>query len=156
MKNDGSGLKVALVTGAAQGIGQAIARRLARDGYAVAIVDINADALADVQREIEELGAPVLCLSADLSQLEGVQKVISRAAEWGPLTALVNNAGRVNTKPYLEVREEDWDSILTLDLKTVFFAMQYAAKYMQADSRIVNISSISGRSGRADQAPYAA
>jgi len=156
MKSDSSALKVAVVTGAAQGIGQAIARRLARDGFAVAIVDINAKALADVQKEIEELGARVLCLSADLSQLEDVQRIIRHAAEWGRLTALVNNAGRVNTKPYLEVTEEDWDSILTLDLKTVFFTMQFAARHMQAGSRIVNISSISGRSGRADQAPYAA
>jgi len=151
-----SALKVAVVTGAAQGIGQAIARRLARDGYAVAIVDINASALADVQKELEELGAPVLCLTADLSRLEEVETIIHRAAAWGSLTALINNAGRVSTKPYLEVQEEDWDSILTLDLKTVFFTMQFAAKYMQAGSRIVNISSISGRSGRADQAPYAA
>ena len=156
MKSGSSVLKVAVVTGAAQGIGQAIARRLARDGYAVALVDINADALAEVQREIEELGGTVLCLSADLSRLEDVQVMIHRASEWGSLTALINNAGRVNTKPYLEVTEEDWDSILTLDLKTVFFAMQFAAKHMQAGSRMVNISSISGRSGRADQAPYAA
>lgn len=156
MNHDRSALKVAMVTGAAQGIGRAIARRLARDGYAVAIVDINASALADAQKEIEELGAPVLCLSGDLSRLEEVQTIIQRATEWGSLTALINNAGRVSTKPYLEVQEEDWDSILTLDLKTVFFAMQFAAQYMQAGSRIVNISSIAGRSGRADQAPYAA
>ena len=156
MKSDVPALKVAVVTGAAQGIGEAIARRLARDGYAVAIVDINTEALTNVQREIEEQGAPVLCLPADLSKLEDVQQIISRAAQWGQLTALVNNAGRVNTKPYLEVTEEDWDSILVLDLKTVFFAMQFAAKHMEAGGCIVNISSISGRSGRADQAPYAA
>src|SRR6266480_3600530 len=114
MKSNSSPLPVAVVTGAAQGIGQAIAKRLAQDAYAVAIVDINADTLANVQREIEELGAPVLCLSADLSQLEGVQDIMVRAAEWGPLTALINNAGRVITHPYLDVTEEEWDSILTL------------------------------------------
>lgn len=156
MKREPSALKVAVVTGAAQGIGQAIARRLARDGYALAIVDINANALSDVQKEIEELGVPALCLVADLSQLEGVETIIHRASEWGSLAVLVNNAGRVSTKPYLEVTEADWDAILALDLKTVFFTMQSAAKYMQAGSRIVNISSIAGRSGRADQAPYAA
>ena len=156
MENNTSPLPVAVVTGAAQGIGKAIATRLARDNYAVAIVDINAEALANVQMEIEEIGVPVLCLSADLSQLQGVQEVVLRAAQWGQLTALVNNAGRVFTHPYLEVTEEEWDAILTLDLKTVFFAMQFAAKHMQAGGRIVNISSISGRSGRPDQAPYAA
>jgi|RhiMetdeSRZDD1v2_1073273.scaffolds.fasta_scaffold90214_2 acetoin reductase-like protein len=156
MKSDPSALKVAIVTGAAQGIGRAIARRLASDGFAVAIVDINEDALAEVKREIEELGAQALFLSADLSKLEDVQKIITHSAEWGQLTALINNAGRVSTRPYLEVTEEDWDAIMTLDLKTVFFAMQYAAKHMQTGGRIVNISSISGRSGRPDQAPYAA
>jgi NAD(P)-dependent dehydrogenase (short-subunit alcohol dehydrogenase family) len=119
-------------------------------------VDINADALADVQREIEELGAPVLCLTGDLSKLKDVQEIIFRAAEWGQLTALVNNAGRVFTHAYLEVTEDEWDAILTLDLKTVFFAMQFAAKHMKAGGRMVNISSIAGRSGRPDQAPYAA
>jgi NAD(P)-dependent dehydrogenase (short-subunit alcohol dehydrogenase family) len=156
MESNDSPLPVAIVTGAAQGIGRAIAKRLARDQYAVAIVDINADALADVEKEIEGLGTPVLCLTGDLSRLEDVQEIILRAAEWGPLTALVNNAGRVFTHPYLEVTEEEWDAILTLDLKTVFFAMQFAAKNMKAGGRIVNISSISGRSGRPDQAPYAA
>jgi NAD(P)-dependent dehydrogenase (short-subunit alcohol dehydrogenase family) len=156
MESNASPLPVAIVTGAAQGIGRAIAKRLAHDQYAVAIVDINADALADVQREIEELGAPVLCLTGDLSKLKDVQEIIFRAAEWGQLTALVNNAGRVFTHAYLEVTEDEWDAILTLDLKTVFFAMQFAAKHMKAGGRMVNISSIAGRSGRPDQAPYAA
>lgn len=156
MSGELSRLKVAIVTGAAQGIGRAIALRLARDGFAVAVVDINEEALAEVKREIEGLGAQALFLSADLSQLEDVQKIIARSVEWGQLTALINNAGRVNTRPYLEVTEEDWDAIMTLDLKTVFFAMQYAAKHMHTGGRIVNISSISGRSGRVDQAPYAA
>lgn len=156
MESNASPLPVAIVTGAAQGIGRAIAKRLSQDGYAVAIVDINANALADVQKELEELGAPVLCLSADLSKLKDVQDIITRAAEWGKLAALVNNAGRVLTHPYLEVKEEEWDAILGLDLKTVFFAMQFAAKQMQPGGHIVNISSISGRSGRPDQAPYAA
>lgn len=156
MPNSTAPSPVALVTGAAQGIGRAIAKRLASDGYAVVIVDINVDALANVQREIEELSASVLCISADLSHLQEIQNVILRAAEWGQLTTLVNNAGRVITHPYLEVTEEEWDAILTLDLKTVFFAMQFAARHMSPGSHIVNISSISGRSGRPDQAPYAA
>ena len=156
MGNSASPMPVAVVTGAAQGIGQAIAKRLAHDGYAVAIVDINRDALANVQMEIEELAVPVLCLSTDLSHLQGVQEVVVRATQWGRLAAWINNAGRVFTHTYLDVTEEEWDAILTLDLKTVFFAMQFAAKQMQAGGRIVNISSIAGRSGRPDQAPYAA
>ena len=151
-----SALKVAIVTGAAQGIGKAIARRLARDGFAVAIVDINADALDEVKRGIEALGAQALALTADLTQLEDIQKVITHAAEWGDLTVLVNNAGRVSITPFLEITEQEWDAIMTLNLKTVFFATQFAARHMQPGARVINISSISGRSGRSDQAHYAA
>src|SRR5258706_372569 len=107
MKGDPSTMsKVAVVTGAAQGIGKAIARRLARDGFAVAIVDINADALDEVKKEIEGLGAQALALKADLTQLKDVQKVIDRSAEWGQLTVLVNNAGRVIITPFLETTDD--------------------------------------------------
>jgi meso-butanediol dehydrogenase/(S,S)-butanediol dehydrogenase/diacetyl reductase len=156
MKSDRSTLKVAIVTGAAQGIGRAIARRLARDGFAIAIVDINANALDEVKKEIEALGAHALALTADLTKLEDVQKVIDESAEWGQLTVLVNNAGRVSITPFLEITEQEWDAIMTLNLKTVFFATQFAARHMQNGARIVNLSSISGRSGRSDQAHYAA
>lgn len=156
MKNARSTLKVAIVTGAGQGIGKAIACRLARDGFAVALVDINEDALHNVKREIENLGAQGLALRADLSELESIRQVIARAAEWGELTVLVNNAGRVSITPFLEITEQEWDAIMTLNLKTVFFATQFAARHMQAGARVVNLSSISGRSGRSDQAHYAA
>ena len=156
MRSSASRLPVAIITGAAQGIGRAIAQRLARDGYAVAVVDINEDALVEVEEELKGFGTQVLCLTADLSQIEDVQRIIGRSAEWGRVTALINNAGRVFTHSYLDVTEDEWDATLSLDLKTVFFAMQFAAKYMTAGGRIVNISSIAGRSGRPDQAPYAA
>lgn len=156
MTSDSSRLNVAVVTGAGQGIGRAIAGRLARDGFAIAIVDINAQALDDAKNEIENLGAPVLPLTADLTRLDEIQKVIDLSAEWGQLTVLVNNAGRVIITPFLEITGEEWDAILTLNLKAVFFAMQFAARHMQAGGRMVNLSSISGRSGRSDQAHYAA
>jgi acetoin reductase-like protein len=156
MKSDSSKLQVAIVTGAAQGIGRAIARRLAQDGFAIAIVDINADALEEVKKEIEAFGSQALALEADLTQLEDVQKVITRSAEWGQLTVLVNNAGRVIITPFSEITEQEWDAIMALNLKTVFFATQFAARHMQTGARIVNLSSISGRSGRSDQAHYAA
>ncbi len=152
-------MNVAIVTGAGQGIGRAIALRLARDGFAVALADVNRDGLAAVRAEIESAGGRALAIEADLAQASEVQKTIDRAAEWGTLCALVNNAGRQITKPFLEVSESDWDALLGLDLKTVFFAIQAAAKRMIADGtqgRIVSISSISGRGGRPDQAPYAA
>lgn len=156
MKSDSSKLKVAIVTGAGQGIGRAIACRLARDGFAIAIIDINADALDEVKKEIEGLGAQVLALRADLTKLDEIQKVINLSAEWGQLAVLVNNAGRVLITPFLEITEDEWDAIMTLNLKAVFFAMQFAVRYMSDGGRIINLSSISGRSGRPDQAHYAA
>jgi meso-butanediol dehydrogenase/(S,S)-butanediol dehydrogenase/diacetyl reductase len=156
MKKDESLLKVAVITGAGQGIGRAVAHRLASDGYAVAIIDINAETLEVVKKEIESEGGQALALQADLTKMEDVQNVIGRAAAWGELSILVNNAGRVIISPFLEISENEWDSIMTLNLKTVFFAIQSAAKHMQNGGRIVNLSSISGRSGRSDQAHYAA
>lgn len=156
MKSTASALKVAVVTGAAQGIGRAIAHRLSQDGFAIAIVDINADALDGVKKEIEERGGHALALKADLTKLEDIQNVITQSAEWGQLSVLVNNAGRVLISPFLEITEKEWDAIMTLNLKTVFFAIQFAVRHMHDGGRIINLSSISGRSGRSDQAHYAA
>lgn len=147
---------IALITGAAQGIGRAISHRLARDGYTVALVDRNAEGLANVEREIKAARASVIAIAADLTNLKEIEHSVARAAEQGTLQVLVNNAGRVIIHPFLDVTETEWDEILTLDLKTVFFAIQFAARRMSDGGRIVNLSSISGRGGRADQAAYAA
>lgn len=149
-------MKVAMVSGAGQGIGRAIALRLARDGFAIALVDINAEALNKVRAELAGQGGQALTIEANLTKVNDIQYAADRAAEWGPLTVLVNNAGRVKITPFVEVLEEEWDAILALNLKTVFFMMQSAARHMSAGARIVNMSSISGRSGRPDQAHYAA
>lgn len=156
MTHESSPLNVAVVTGAGQGIGRAIACRLATDGFALVIADINEGALQDVKQELENLGAQALAIQADLTKLDEIQRVIDRASQWGSIRVLVNNAGRVIITPFLEISEQEWDAIMTLNLKTVFFATQFAARHMQTGGRIVNLSSISGRSGRPDQAHYAA
>ncbi len=148
--------KVAIITGAGQGIGKTVAHRLVQDGFAVAIADINANSLDAVKKELEEEGGQVLAIKADLTKLEDIQNVITRSAEWGQISVLVNNAGRVIISPFLDITEKEWDAIMTLNLKTVFFATQFAVRHMNKGGRIVNLSSISGRSGRSDQAHYAA
>ncbi len=153
-------MKVAIVTGSGQGIGRAIARRLAREGFALALADVNPAGLAAVRGEIEVTGGKAIGIEADLARVSEIQRTINRAAdEWGQLDVLVNNVGRQITKTFIEVTESDWDALLSLNLKTVFFAMQAAAKLMidaGTQGRIVSISSISGRGGRPDQTPYAA
>jgi acetoin reductase-like protein len=156
MLDEASGSAVAIVTGAGQGIGRAIAVRLARDGFAVALVDINAAALDAVRKEIQALGARALAIPADVTRLGDINKAVELAANWGSIKVLINNAGRVLITPFLEITEAEWDEILALNLKSVFFATQFAVSRMSRGGRIVNLSSISGRSGRPDQAHYAA
>lgn len=151
---------VAVVTGAGQGIGRAVARRLSTDGFAVALVDLDAAALAESVRELEQRDAQAMPVRTDLTQIDNVAEAINQVVQrWGRIDALVNNAGREITKPFLDISPADWDAMLGLNLKTVFFATQLAARAMMTSGvhgRIVNIASIAGRSGRADQAPYAA
>jgi len=151
---------VAIVTGAGQGIGRAIARQLSTDGFAVALVDLNAAGLAETVGTIKQQGTPSLSIHADLTAVGNIAKAVHQVVKaWDRLDVLVNNAGRELTKPFLDVTKGDWDAMLGINLRTVFFATQLAAKTMiarGAHGRIVNIASIAGRSGRADQSPYAA
>lgn len=153
-------MKVAIVTGAGQGIGRAVALRLAKDGFALALVDVVPDGLAAVMEDVRQAGGTPLAVRADLTDIAGFDGVLSRVMDqWDRVDVLVNNAGRVLIRPFLEVTEADWDAMLSINLKTVFFATLAVAQQMIARDiagRIVNMSSISGRSGRPDQAPYAA
>src|SRR5260370_18976639 len=137
-------MKVAIVTGGGQGIGRAIALRLARDGYALAVADINPGALGAVSAEIEAAGGQALALQADLSQVAEVRRVIEQtAAGLGQLDVLVNNAGRLITQSFLDVGEAEWDATLGPRPKSWFFAPQAAARTMIAagtSGRIVNMA----------------
>src|SRR2546428_9613511 len=147
---------VAVVTGAGQGIGRAIAHRLSGEGFAVALVDLDAAALQETAKEIEHDGARTLPVQANLTEVRTIERTMSQVVKaWGRIDALVNNAGREVTKPFLETTEADWEAMLTINLRTVFFATQHAARAMIAGGavgRIVEIASIPGGSRRAHPA----
>ncbi len=149
--------KVALVTGAGQGNGRAIALRLAADGAVVAINDINRDTAHATASEIENAGARASVVIADIADAGEVREMIdSTVAELGQLDILVNNAGLIRANPFGTVTEEDWDITFAVNARGAFFACQEAAKVMGPGSAIVNISSTAGRGVPTLSPPYAA
>jgi NAD(P)-dependent dehydrogenase (short-subunit alcohol dehydrogenase family) len=139
--------KVAVVTGAAAGIGQAIAERFAAEGATVAIADLNGDGAAVAARRLEAAGGRATSHTIDVSRREHVQALMRDVVErHGRLDVLVNNAGVTRYRPFLEATGDDWDRVLDVDLKGVFFCAQAAAPYMTAQGygKIVNISSVAG------------
>ncbi|MCB2072149.1 MAG: SDR family oxidoreductase [Novosphingobium sp.] len=149
--------KVALVTGAANGIGKATAKRLARDGIAIGVLDLLEDGAAAVAGEIEQSGGKAIALAADVSDRESVQAALARLRDaFGPVTIVVNNAGITGFVPFLELTDEDWDRMLAVNLKSAFIVTQEIIPDMIAAGwgRIVNISSSSAQSGAVKMAHY--
>ena len=138
--------KVALVTGAARGIGLATAKRFLADGWRVALLDIDGD---NLQRTMSAIGKPgtTLALTCDVADPPGVARAFEIAAtQFGRLDALVNNAGIAIFKPILDVTYEDWSRVLAVNLTGPFLCAQAAAPLMRdtGGGAIVNITSISG------------
>ncbi|MFZ3012144.1 MAG: glucose 1-dehydrogenase [Nitrospira sp.] len=134
--------KVAIVTGASNGIGQAIAERLAEDG---AIVVVNYSKSSEKAQQvvvgIQGKGGKALAVQADMSQVtEARRLVIDTVRQFNRLDILVNNAGKFMPKPLDETTEEEFDSVIALNAKGPYFAMQEAAKVLKDGGRIVNIS----------------
>jgi NAD(P)-dependent dehydrogenase (short-subunit alcohol dehydrogenase family) len=152
--------RVALVTGAASGIGKAIAQALAQEGAAVSIVDRNEPGAQAVADALQSQGKTALAVSADVSQSAAVRAAVQRTVErLGALHILVNNAGIILQAGVLDIREEDWDRILTTNLKSCFLCSQTAARQMIAQGtggRIINISSIHARLSEPNAAAYTA
>jgi 3-oxoacyl-[acyl-carrier protein] reductase len=151
--------KVALVTGGAQGIGKAIAVRLAREGANVVVADINIDLAQSVLAEMKSWGVSAVALKADVSNSQEVEELVKKVQERFPtLDILVNNAGISKDGLLLRVPEEDWDRVLAVNLKGAFNVTKSVAKVMikQKSGRIVNITSVIGMMGNVGQASYAA
>jgi 3-oxoacyl-[acyl-carrier protein] reductase len=151
--------KIALVTGAAQGIGRDIALGLAKDGANVAICDVNLDAAQKTAGDIEAMGRKSLAVKANVASSAEVTAMIDQVvATFGRIDILVNNAGITRDGLILRMKDEDWDLVLSINLKGSFLCTKSALKYMtkQRSGTIINIASIVGAMGNAGQANYVA
>jgi len=163
MPYDGLNLdgKVALVTGSARGIGEALAVGLAQAGASVAVSDMpmRMDLAQSVRRQIEAMGQPAAAYPLDVLDLVNIRETVDRVvSDFGRLDILVNNAGIRIRKPSLEVTEDDWDAVVDTNLKGVFFCAQAAAAAMipQGGGRIINIASQLAVVVRPERAAYCA
>ena len=152
-----TGTRVAIVTGAARGIGAATAIRLARDGFAVAVLDLDEGSAKATVKEIESAGGRALAVGADVSDAEQVTAAVERvAAELGAPTVLINNAGVTRDNMLFKMTESDWDTVMNVHLRGAFLMSRATQKYMidAKFGRIVSLSSVSALGNRG-QANYA-
>jgi meso-butanediol dehydrogenase/(S,S)-butanediol dehydrogenase/diacetyl reductase len=136
--NNGDSSRVALVTGAARGIGRGIALRLASDGLDVAVNDIeaNAEQLEEVAGEIRAAGVGTKTITADVSDAESVEKMVGGVVgELGKLDVMVANAGIAQVEPLLDLTPEDWDRMMAVNLRGIFLCYQAAARQMIEQGR---------------------
>ena len=152
--------RVAIVTGAGQGIGEAIAVRLATAGAHLALVDLNLPLAEAVAGRLRALGRHSLAIRCDVSQAADVAAMRDRVlAEFAKIDILVNNAGIAGKNtPLVEVSEADWDQVMTVDVKSVFLCAKAVLPHMieRRYGKIVNVASIAGKEGNPNLAPYSA
>ncbi len=123
--------KIAIVTGAGQGIGKGVAKRLAAEGAQVIIAEYNADTAATAVLEIETAGGRAAAYRIDISDAAAVRAMVADVvASWGRVDILVNNAGLVQTKPMMELTEADWDRVVDVNMRGTFFCLQAVAAQM--------------------------
>jgi 3-oxoacyl-[acyl-carrier protein] reductase len=150
--------QTAVITGAARGIGKAIAQRLAREGMNIVISDIMHEEAAKTAAEIEKSGVRALAVKTDVSSAKDAEELFKQTMNaFGAVDILVNNAGVTRDNLSIRMAESDWDLVLDINLKGTFLCSQYAAKEMMKKrfGRIVNMASVSGILGTAGQANYA-
>lgn len=143
--------RVAVVTGAARGIGAGVARRLATDGMAVAVLDLDESACVPLVEEIAAAGGRALAVGADVSDEEQVDAAVERIVdELGPPTVLVNNAGIIRDNLIFRMSVADWDAVMAVHLRGAFLMTRACQAHMTAErhGRIVNLSSTSAQGNR--------
>jgi 3-oxoacyl-[acyl-carrier protein] reductase len=143
--------RIAIVTGAARGIGAGTAKRLAADGMAVAVLDLNESDGAQTVAEIEKAGGKAIAVGADVSSSDQVTAAVERvAADLGEPTVLVNNAGVTRDNLLFKMSESDWDTVMNVHLKGAFLMSRATQQYMVAAKwgRIINLSSVSAVGNR--------
>jgi NAD(P)-dependent dehydrogenase (short-subunit alcohol dehydrogenase family) len=164
--------KIAIVTGAGQGLGKAVACRLAHEGAHVVIAEYNPETAAAVAQEISSLYNEALAYPIDIGDTDQIEQMVRNVvAKFGRIDILVNNAGLIDTLELFDIAPEHWDRLQRVNQRGLFFCLQTVAKQMVAQipdavkaakraetsyGKIVNFSSISGRRGRAYQAHYSA
>jgi len=142
--------KVAIVTGAAGGIGHAVCKTLAGEGAAVVATDIVLQGCQKLVEEIESSGGKALAVQADITAKSDVMRVVDTAVQkWGRIDILVNNAGTISFGPVAEMAEEEWDRVIRINLKSVFLCSQAVMGIMkkQRSGKIVNMGSLAGKVG---------
>lgn len=151
--------KTALVTGAAAGIGRACARRLARDGHLVGVLDLDRDAAQKVVDEIKAEGGKAHALAASIADRPAIEAAVQELRDaFGPVTILVNNAGITMFDKFDDITDEQWDKVFEINTKGTFIVSQVVYPDMKAAKwgRIVNISSSSAQGGSPLQIHYSA
>jgi 3-oxoacyl-[acyl-carrier protein] reductase len=152
--------KTAVVTGAARGIGRAIALKFAQEGASVAFTDLQLnDNTASLEKEIEALGVKAKAYASDASNFAGTEKVVDQiVADFGTIDILINNAGITMDTLLMRMTEQQWDTVINVNLKSVFNFTKAVQKIMLKNKygAIVNLSSVVGVHGNAGQANYSA
>ncbi|WP_173916770.1 3-oxoacyl-ACP reductase FabG [Halobacillus sp. Marseille-Q1614] len=149
--------RTALITGGSRGIGKGIARRFAEDGAKVAVIDVNEEALNEIESEFKEEGFDIFCKTANVVDFKQVENAAREVHEqFGSLDILVNNAGVIRDNMLFKMTDSDWDTVMDVHLKGSFNAARACQKFMvdQKYGRIINISSTSALGNRG-QANYA-